>query len=160
MRKCSKCKVKKSLDDFHNYKNGKDGKQHYCKDCVNSQVPNKMKKMKETATHKQCRICEKMVDKKIMYVTYCKPCEAKRARETTIEKKYGITMSEYDVLFDSQDGLCGVCSKASKISLCVDHDHKTGVVRGLLCRQCNSAIGQLGDNIEGVASALRYLMKD
>lgn len=51
---------------------------------------------------------------------------------------------------------CQNCGRSSP-SLCMDHDHETGKFRGWLCRKCNAAEGMLGDNIEGLESALRYL---
>ena len=161
MRKCSKCGVRKSLEDYYNYKNGKDGRQHYCKECQKAITAEKnggykLKKMKQTDTHKQCRKCEEMVLRENMRETYCVPCVSEMGRQRNI-KKYGLTIEDYDALFDKQKGLCGCCGKPDKTKLCVDHDHVSGVVRGLLCRLCNRAIGQLGDNVEGVTNALRYL---
>jgi len=51
---------------------------------------------------------------------------------------------------------CPICKQSSTI-LCFDHDHKTKKHRGWLCLQCNRAVGQLGDNIEGLENAIRYL---
>jgi len=55
-------------------------------------------------------------------------------------------------------GLCHCCGRKIK-SLHFDHDHKTGKYRGFLCHFCNTGIGKLGDDIEGVTRALRYLEK-
>lgn len=56
--------------------------------------------------------------------------------------------------------VCDCCGKPpGKKALALDHDHVTGKFRGWLCNCCNLGIGRLGDNIEGVASALAYLMK-
>ena len=55
-------------------------------------------------------------------------------------------------------GFCHICDRQSD-SLHFDHDHKTGKYRGFLCHFCNTGIGKLGDDIEGVARALRYLEK-
>mgnify|MGYP006405797549 CR=1 FL=1 len=53
-------------------------------------------------------------------------------------------------------GVCQICGKSDE-SLCVDHDHETGHVRGVLCRRCNRAIGQLGDTREMLMKAVDYL---
>ncbi|WP_366940860.1 endonuclease VII domain-containing protein [uncultured Halomonas sp.] len=71
-------------------------------------------------------------------------------------KEYGISPEEYRRRYDAQSGSCGICGEHQE-NLCVDHCHDSGAVRGLLCKQCNSAIGFLGDTEEGVNRALRYL---
>lgn len=70
--------------------------------------------------------------------------------------KYGITAREYDQLLEQQNGVCAICQNYHDI-LCVDHDHETGEVRGLLCRMCNSGLGFLGDSILGIIKAVKYL---
>jgi hypothetical protein len=77
-------------------------------------------------------------------------------RKSTL-RKYGLTIKKYEALVEKADGKCAICQKIPKQSLSVDHCHKTGRVRGLLCRRCNSAIGFLEDNINLVSSALGYL---
>jgi len=54
---------------------------------------------------------------------------------------------------------CDCCGKESETPLHLDHDHKTGKFRGWLCIKCNQGIGKLGDNIEGVTNALKFLEK-
>lgn len=77
-------------------------------------------------------------------------------RATHLKRKYGLTPTEYAEMVVAQDARCGICRKA-KPSLVVDHDHDTGRVRGLLCRTCNAAIGQLGDNPKLLRRALEWL---
>jgi hypothetical protein len=71
---------------------------------------------------------------------------------------YGVRPEEYARLMTAQCGLCAICKRSSKQALGVDHDHTTGLVRGLLCRNCNTGIGLLGDNVERLLSSIRYLM--
>jgi hypothetical protein len=71
-------------------------------------------------------------------------------------------MEDYDEMFISQDGKCAVCGseniiKGEREMLCVDHDHKTGEVRGLLCRDCNLAAGLLEDDPERALKLSEYL---
>lgn len=56
-------------------------------------------------------------------------------------------------------GICESCGGKTRRSICLDHDHLTGTFRGWLCGKCNSGIGLLGDNIEGVRRALEYLQR-
>ena len=63
-----------------------------------------------------------------------KPCVADRRRDTEYQKRYGITLEDYNLLLEHQGGKCGICLKPpGSRRLAVDHDHRTGMVRGLLC---------------------------
>jgi hypothetical protein len=72
--------------------------------------------------------------------------------------KWGLTLESYQSLHDGQGGACAICG-AKHERLCIDHDHETGVVRGLLCQLCNRSIGQLGDSFESVQRAADYLWR-
>lgn len=76
-----------------------------------------------------------------------------------IEKTYGITADQWMQMFESQSGVCAICKKecASGKRLCVDHNHKTGEIRGLLCRRCNLAIGKFDDDPTIMREAALYL---
>ena len=74
---------------------------------------------------------------------------------------YGITSEQYDIIYTKQNGCCAICGKhETKLNrkLSVDHDHETGIIRGLLCYKCNTALGLFGDNIEILKQALNYLI--
>ena len=74
--------------------------------------------------------------------------------------KYGISAKEYWKIFEKQDGVCAICGKPpTKQKLCVDHCHHTDKVRGLLCKACNAAIGQLQDSVENCIKASDYLRR-
>jgi len=76
--------------------------------------------------------------------------------------RYGITTAEYDAILVSQGGGCACCgAKANRNGkrLFVDHDHKTGAVRGVLCHKCNAGIGALGDDLAGLRRAVAYLKR-
>jgi hypothetical protein len=60
-------------------------------------------------------------------------------------------------MFAQQDGKCAICKLISKQKLCVDHDHSTGKVRGLLCKKCNWGIGLFGDKPNFLRTAADYL---
>ena len=87
-------------------------------------------------------------------------CPEKRSEQ--IVKSYGLTLERYDEILALQGGGCAIChSKEAKTKrngrFCVDHDHKTGKVRGLLCAPCNRGIGLLQDSIGVLESATNYL---
>jgi hypothetical protein len=104
--------------------------------------------------------------------TYCTPCwrdwqseyyhaNKDRMRRKSIARIYGITMEELEELEASHGNRCAVCkveADTENRNLCVDHDHDTGKVRGLLCKQCNSAAGLLGDSSQRVAALAAYLV--
>lgn len=92
--------------------------------------------------------------------------EAASRRDYRLLAKYGITGEEYDAMEREQDGKCAICKQPERRygshgkvkRLAVDHCHETGKVRGLLCADCNTAIGLLGDNPERVEAARAYLV--
>lgn len=73
--------------------------------------------------------------------------------------RYGLTVQQYVDMLTEQGGLCAICRQESDKVLCVDHDHATGVVRGILCRECNLALGNLKDDPVVVTAAAAYLVR-
>ena len=86
-------------------------------------------------------------------------------RRAHLKHNYGILQEDYDCLFSEQNGVCAICKepehwtyKSGKVAfLAVDHDHTTGKVRGLLCRDCNQSIGKFKDDYKLLYSAYEYL---
>lgn len=79
-----------------------------------------------------------------------------------LRSTYGITLDEYNKMFAEQEGCCAICGRHQtelKTTLCVDHDHKTGVIRELLCNDCNAILGYAKDSIKTLSSAVEYLNK-
>ncbi|WP_436841063.1 endonuclease VII domain-containing protein [Streptomyces bobili] len=87
--------------------------------------------------------------------TRCKACRAAEGRAGHSKRQYGTTEAERDATVASRRGLCVICLKAPAVH--VDHCRKTGRVRGVLCFNCNSAIGKLGDDPDAVRRAAAYL---
>lgn len=93
---------------------------------------------------------------------FCSPKCSKRyhARIFNLKSKYRLSLSDYDALLKSQGGVCAICKKPpKKRRLAVDHNHRTGVVRGLLCYTCNYALGFWHDNATRFLQAAEYLQK-
>lgn len=81
-------------------------------------------------------------------------------RNQALKTKYGITIEDYDKLLETQSNGCAICGKTPEKNgrrLYVDHDHETGIIRGLLCRDCNLILGFAHDNISTLARAINYL---
>ena len=82
-------------------------------------------------------------------------------------RRYGITLEQYDDMMLKQDGVCAICKQRETmknkhgitVNLSVDHDHETGQVRGLLCRNCNVGLGNFSDDIRVMRVAISYLSK-
>lgn len=103
----------------------------------------------------------------------CKECDKKRVKlrhqqnpertkNNDLKRNYGITLQEHQKMYEQQNGLCSICKSEGDgrwNKLCVDHDHKTGRVRELLCRNCNMVLGQVGDNIGTLQNMIEYLEK-
>jgi hypothetical protein len=94
----------------------------------------------------------------------CIPCHRERAKARhhsgAYLKKYGITREDYERMLADQGGRCLLCHTdkcEDGGKLCVDHDHATGKVRGLLCRACNLMVGNSGDSPERLRLAAAYL---
>lgn len=83
------------------------------------------------------------------------------AFNTHLKSKYGITIEDRKRLLQMQGGVCAVCEDPTfgGKEPCVDHDHKTGKVRGMICRKCNAGLGFLKDDITVVERLLEYLRK-
>lgn len=80
-----------------------------------------------------------------------------RHREQKLKRNYNLTESDYNRILARQKGKCGICENYRK--LVVDHCHKTGKVRGLLCSNCNSGIGLLGENPTFIRAAAAYVAR-
>jgi hypothetical protein len=82
------------------------------------------------------------------------------SRRHRLRSRYGIDLATYDRMLEDQAGVCGICRKEEQIEgrlLAVDHDPRSGLVRGLLCNRCNRGLGFLGDSAERVEAAIAYL---
>lgn len=133
MRKCIKCGETKEISCFYPHKRSPNGFRSQCKDCCKTQI----NKQRESNPDKY--------------------------REYELKRLYGISISEYNVLFQKQNGKCAIC-KIDHIKLKkrleVDHNHQTGKVRGLLCGNCNKTLGKINDSISIVQNMLSYLQNN
>ena len=84
----------------------------------------------------------------------------KRTRMTrkgyNLRARYGIDIKMYNYMVELQGGKCGICHEEHE-KLFVDHEHGSGLVRGLLCKRCNTGLSMFKDSPERVHNALRYL---
>jgi hypothetical protein len=136
-KKCSRCKLVKPISEFAISKYNKLGYASQCKKCYNA--AHKVFS-KEHPTHNS---------------------------EAQVKSRYGMTYAEHQLLDKSQNGICAICgcpeTRVNRLGqivpLTVDHDHKTGRVRALLCFHCNWGIGHFYDDPELLEKAAEYLRK-
>lgn len=140
--KCSKCKVVKNISEFNKNTKCKKGFRSTCRNCDSS--VNKMYYSKLDTEEKKRRITHKSVNKD-------------DARKNKLKYKYGITPLEYEEMAITQNYKCAICKKETSKKLCVDHNHITGAIRGLLCHECNIMIGWSKDNPENLIAGANYL---
>lgn len=127
--------------------------------------------MSKNDSTKQCVVCGEIKPIDAFYRKggrRCKPCFLRLKREYTrnnhviwkrgqLRRYYGMTLEEYAKMMEDQHGGCAICKKPpTSRSLCVDHNHKTGAVRGLLCDRCNVAISVF-DDAEIIQALVKYL---
>ena len=89
--------------------------------------------------------------------TYCRK-HPQRIENNRLKAVYGITLKDYRRLVREQRGRCAICGLAPK-KLFIDHCHKTGDVRGLLCAGCNSYLGRIKDSPRTLLKAIKYLQR-
>lgn len=92
---------------------------------------------------------------------HCKKALVKLSpRDARLKRLYGLEPGEYEIVLEFQGGKCFICERPPKEgkNLHVDHDHKSGLTRGLLCWQDNAAVGKFKDDAVRLARALEYII--
>ena len=115
---------------------------------------------KRKRVKRACCQCKIEKERKSFYETstLCIPCHQIYCNNRNYLKRYGITEEIYYKMWNSQKGRCAICQKTSDPKrLCVDHNHKTNKVRGLLCITCNAMIGYAHENTLVLDKARQYL---
>lgn len=126
---------------------------------------------------KKCSKCKEIKDKSMFYkhkgrpdgyYSQCKPCaELSKTKEMkqngALRFRYNITIKDYEKTLLKQNKKCAICGADEpgyqRSYFCVDHDHASGKIRGLLCYACNLGLGKFKDSIEILKSAIKYLRK-
>ncbi len=126
-RDCAKCGERKPLDSFHRHPEGPNGRHSWCGQCAN-------------AAQKASR---------------AKHGRPPRKPAWNLKTRYGLTPDDVDRMLTDQGGVCAICQGEMKRQ-CVDHDHATGKVRGLLCHRCNIGLPYV-ERADYRSAALAYL---
>jgi len=148
--------------------------QKYCENCreicykekmKEYYLKNKKKKVKQMKEY-YLKNKEKLDKKHIEYYYENRSMISKQMKEWKLEKNYGLTVKKYNKMLKKQKGFCPIClkkingnNKNGRRKANVDHNHKTGKVRELICINCNLVIGLLKENIKVSKNITKYLEK-
>lgn len=121
----------------------------------------------------RCPVCDEALDESYCKESLCDKCstgvpyDRETVRKQHINHEYDLEYYVYWKMYNEQGAGCWICGKGLSLykgdsdapTACVDHDHKTGEVRGLLCRNCNTMIGMAEENIGRLFAAANYLKR-
>ena len=167
MKTCTNCNILKSSKEFYRRQAVKDGLTSWCKKCYSSYTKKYRKLNSKTYTqyqkeyHKRYQKENKtrLKQQRQQYyqdnIKYYKTVNKKNR----LLREYGISLNKYHNMLQQQDCRCAICNKRNK-QLVIDHNHKTGKIKGLLCNKCNSGIGFLQDSVHIINKARIYLQND
>lgn len=168
MKKCSNCKEIKTLEEFHKNNRYKFKRHLYCKQCVAIKwLKNKKDRTEYLIKYEENRIRPKEYNEKksLKSKEYWKK-EKDNLKEPRnklrLKREYNLTVEQYNQLVEDQQHMCFICEvheDTLKRKLAVDHCHKTGKIRGLLCFHCNTGLGHFRDNEKLLTKAIKYLTK-
>lgn len=160
LKQCSgKCKQFKELNEYNNDHTSPDGKNTRCKICARERAL----KWRD-ANREKCRLYQREYARDKRAANRLNPDRNEYMsiyqRKSRLKRKYGLSLGDFERKIRIQDGLCAICGNSpTKKNLCVDHDHDTGKVRGLLCDNCNLLLGRINDDPTIIKSAAQYLEK-
>lgn len=146
-KKCYGCKKFKALVEFSKNAAMKDGLDNHCRCCRSK----KRKKQKRSGKQKRARKNWSNSDKGKVS-RFC----------TYLKHKFNMTVQQYEVLLKRQNNKCAICKNNLPYrtqGTCIDHNHQTGKVRGILCRNCNLGLGFFQDDLDLFVSAMSYLQR-
>lgn len=141
VKTCSDCREVKKVTEFYKGNAGSGGRQSCCKAC--QRAKSLAWKKANPERHKTTALAYEDRNKD-------------RRKDQRLLRQHGITLELFNAMLASQRGICSICGKTPK-KFDVDHDHVTGVIRGLLCNSCNQGLGYFHDDIEAMRSAITYL---
>ena len=124
----------------------------YCTQCKELKKPSEFHKHKmgKDGLRPTCKACRK-----------AEPYNPKAQLNRYLKSTYNLTLHQYDEMLLKQNGSCAICETSDPGTFgrfCVDHNHETNEVRGLLCNQCNIGLGALQDNPIILLKAVQYLI--
>lgn len=157
-KQCTKCKEIKPFSEFGKDRNrGEHGLTYQCKACRNPQA----KKWRDENPEKVKLINKESKAKRKEY--YDNPERKLKYRSLELKRAFGLTHEDYEKMLAEQNGVCKICKRyrtaSNKNHMAIDHCHKTGKIRGILCNWCNRGLGVFEDNLEFLENAKIYLLE-
>jgi hypothetical protein len=150
-KQCSRCESWKPIDRFLKDNRKKYGLGSHCYAC-------KYEKSKEWVERNREKLNTYARSRKKNNPR--KPISPAKRRAEGLKINYGLSVNDYNEMHRKQNGVCAICKSDNRGKrLVVDHDHKTGEVRGLLCSSCNWALGHMKDDIGILEKAIDYLKR-
>jgi hypothetical protein len=160
------CGLEKPLSEFYRANESADGYRTECKVCNLARRARRYREDPEMRARDIARVQKWQRDhaerhSETQRRVRAKPGYAERMREGHLKRKYGMTPGDYERLLAEQDGRCAICGglPADGQSLHVDHCHESGLVRGLLCFNCNAGLGMFDHDGERLGAAATYLRR-
>lgn len=158
LKRCSTCGDEKSLTEFHNDKNGKNGKARLCKVCACLKSSKWHISNPEKARAARSRYQKENKDSLNLKAREYRRTHPEKVQNSKRLYRYGITEGEYEVMLQNQNGVCMICGRPPKKNrLNLDHSHTTGKIRDLLCIKCNGGLGYFNDDPSLMLKAVEYL---
>lgn len=158
---CSRCNELKHITCFAGDRRSKDGHVHMCKSCVSLKNQRYYQENKERVRDRTNRYYHGNKKSILDDRKQVRKSDPERFTNMGYLTKYGLDRERYDQMREQQQHSCAICGDHESLNrnskLFVDHDHKTGGVRGLLCHGCNAGIGNLKDNADLLEKAAEYL---
>ena len=155
MKICTKCKSKQSYESFHADRRTRDGLSYKCKQCkseYDGKPSSILRRIKYNRLH-QSQISE--------YHSKYYDIKADHKANLKMKIQYNITLTDYNRMLNTHNGACAICHMDNgPRRLHIDHDNTEGLVRGLLCNNCNLGIGYLKENHTIFLGAIQYLKLD
>jgi hypothetical protein len=160
MKTCIVCRESKPFSDFYRAAGMKDGHRSECKAC---NLAARRAKYAENPRPYIDRVLKWQRANRERYLERMReygrtPAKQVSNRKSHLKRKYGLTLADFDALLASQGGGCSVCGRTDADN--VDHDHATGRVRGILCFNCNVAIGHVAEDEDRLVALMAYLARD
>jgi hypothetical protein len=162
MKKCSRCKQEKDETEFYPDRTKASGYSSQCRQC-RSEWGQKYRQDEKVVQAARERVrAWHLEHKEEESIRRKKAYKPEDNLNRNLKRLYGISLTEFRDLESKQDGRCLICKRKPKAPyrLVVDHDHKTGQFRGLVCAQCNLGLGAFADDPEALRSAADYLEKN
>lgn len=160
---CSTCEGTFAVSEFTVDRQRKDGFRPQCKKCSRSRPKtHDPEYYREKARRYRLENPEKVKEFQKLWRISNPEVYKESARRTHLRTTFNISLEEYNELFEKQGKACAICKGTSPQdsmgrSFCVDHNHITGEIRGILCFRCNKALGWFRDDERLLEKALSYL---